>query len=261
MERSLLKRPHLWSICITPRALWEDEHTLPLLPHLRGRLIKRRVRRSRVGAIDKDGTGEGHEPAKKGHEAKRALGRDAAVRGEDGAEEEDVEFGLVVPDQHARPRVEVFLARDDFKVHARRPGHGVVEGSGDGPLADAVLADEAEGEGCEDTIGGAEDEAAVGGEYTGVEGSGWEDGEVGEGEEGGGEAEVEGEEAEKDEDDGVHDGSCREREGECGEEIWLRGSVGGGFVRCGRGGFSRTVLTRGSWSLRVSLVEYKEGGF
>ena len=42
-------------------------------------------------------------------------------------------------------------------MYARRPGHGVVERSGDGPLADAVLADEAEGEGGEDAVGGADD--------------------------------------------------------------------------------------------------------
>ena len=76
-------------------------------------------------------------------------------------------------------------------MDARGPRHGVVEGAGDGPLADAVLADETEGEGGEDAVGGAEDEAAVGGEEAGVEGGGG-DGEVGEGEEGAGEAEVEG---------------------------------------------------------------------
>ena len=98
----------------------------------------------------------------------------------------------MVPDQHARPRVQIFLALDDFEMYARRPGHGVVERSGDGPLADAMLADEAEGKGGEDAVGGANDEAAIGGEEAGVEGSGRKEGEVGEGEEGGCEAEVEG---------------------------------------------------------------------
>lgn len=97
----------------------------------------------------------------------------------------------MVPDQHARSSVQIFLAGDDFEMDARGPRHGVVEGAGDGPLADAVLADETEGEGGEDAVGGAEDEAAVGGEEAGVEGGGG-DGEVGEGEEGAGEAEVEG---------------------------------------------------------------------
>ena len=67
-----------------------------------------------------------------------------------------------------------------------------MECSGHGPLADAVLADEAKDEGGEDAVGGTEDEAAVGGEEAGIEGSGGEEGEVREGEEGGCEAEVEG---------------------------------------------------------------------
>ena len=161
------------------------------------------MRRGRIGSIDKDGAGERHEPAEKGHEAEGPFGRDAAVGREDGAEEEDVELGLVVPDEHARSRAQVFRARDDFEADARGPGHGVVEGARDGPLADAVLADEAEGEGGEDAVGGAEEEAAVGGEEAGVEGGGG-DGEVGEGEEGAGEAEVEGEEAEEDHKDCMH---------------------------------------------------------
>lgn len=237
MERPLFERPHLRPICVTPRALWEDENALPLLPHLRGRFIKRRVRRGRVGAIDEDGARERHEPAEKGHEAEGAFGRDAAVGREDGAEEEDVEFGLVVPDQHARPRAQILLPCDDFKAYARRPAHGVVEGSGDGPLADAVLADEAEGEGGEDTVGGAEDEAAVGGEEAGVEGGGG-DGEVGEGEEGAREAEVEGKEADEDHEDRVH--GCIK----AGLEIRLSGGWRT-FVRCGRR-VLRAILTRGT---------------
>ena len=81
-------------------------------------------------------------------------------------------------------------------MYACRPGHGILKGSRDGPLADAVLADEAKGEGCEDAVCGAEDETAVRGEETGVKGGG-RDGEVGEGEESACEAEVEGEEAEE----------------------------------------------------------------
>ena len=100
-----------------------------------------------------------------------------------------------------------------------------MERSGDGPLADAMLADEAEGKGGEDAVGGADDEAAIGGEEAGVEGSGREEGEVGEGEEGGCEAEVEGQEAEEDEEDCVH--GCTEGGGKRGGEILVEGSVGG----------------------------------
>ena len=203
MERSLLERPHLRPSSITPRALGEDEDALPLLAHLGGGLVERGVGGGGVGAVDEDGAAEGHEPAEKGHEAEGALGGDAAVGGEDGAEEEDVEFGLVVPDQHAGSRAQMVLPGDDFEMDARGPGHGVVEGAGDGPLADAVLADEAEGERGDDAVGGAEEQAAVGGKEAGVEGGGGE-GEVGEGEEGACEAEVEGEDAEEDHEDCVH---------------------------------------------------------
>ena len=194
------------------------------------------MRRGRVGAIDEDGAGERHEPAEKGHEAEGPFGRDAAVRREDGAKEEDVEFGLVVPNQHARPRSQILLPRDDFEVDARRPAHGVVEGSGDGPLADAVLADETEGEGGEDAVGGTEDEAAVGGKEAGIEGGSW-DGEVGEGEEGAREAEVEGKEADEDHEDRVH---VRRK---AGVEIRLSGGWRT-FVRCGRT-ILRGILTKG----------------
>ena len=210
MEGALFKRSHFRPVGITPRALGEDEDTLPLLPHLRRRAIKRRVRRGGVRAIDEDGAREGHEPAEKGHKAEGALGGNGAMRGKDGTEEEDVELGLVVPDQDTRSRVQILAAFDDLEAHARHPGHGEVEGAGYGPLGNSVLADEAEGEGDDDTVGGAEDEAAVGGEEASVEGSGG-DGEEGEGEEGAGEAEVEGQDADKDEEDGVHD-CC----GECG---------------------------------------------
>ena len=127
------------------------------------------------------------------------------MRGEYGAEKEDVEFGLVVPYQHARSRVEIFLAVDDFEMYARCQGHGVVESSGGGPLADSVPAEEAQDEGGEDAVCSAENEAAVGGEEAGVEGGCW-DGEVREGKEGGCETEVEGGEAKEGHEDCLH---CR----------------------------------------------------
>ena len=225
MKSPFLKRSHFRSICIAPRAFWEDENALPLLLHLRSRLIKRRMRRGGIGAIDKDGARERHEPAQERNEAQGAFGRDAAVRGEDGPQKEDVEFGLVISDEHAGSRVEELLPRDDFEIYACRPGHGVLEGSRDGPLADAVLADEAQGEGGEDAVCGAEDEAAVRGKEAGVEGGGG-DGEVGEGEESACEAEVEGEEAEDGQENCVH-GECRGR-GRFLENL-LRV-----FLRCGR---------------------------
>lgn len=113
------------------------------------------------------------------------------------------------------------------------------------------MAHEAEEEGGEDAVGGAEEEAAVGGEEAGVEGGGG-DGEVGEGEEGECEAEVEEEEAEEGEEDGVHYCCCcwleRETVGVGGVEGWKGGEFcalwaswfineccwgrGGGIERC-----------------------------
>lgn len=188
------------------------------------------MRGSGIGAIDKHGAAERHEPAEKRHEAEGAFGGHAAVRGKYGAEEEDVEFGLVVPYQHTRSRGQIFLAGDDFEVYARGPGHGVVESSGDGPLADAVLAEETEGQGGEDAVGGAEEQAAVGGEEAGVEGGGG-DGEVGEGEEGGCEAEVESEDAEEGHEDCVHGCGVRVGCGGCGRGAWRASE------RAGRGGW------------------------
>ena len=109
----------------------------------------------------------------------------------------------MVPDQHARSRVQILLPRDDFETYARSPCHGVVEPSRDGPLANAMLASETEGEGGNDAVGSTKEQAAVGGEEAGVEG-GRGDGEVGEGEEGACEAEVEGEEAEEGHEECVH---------------------------------------------------------
>ena len=161
MKGPLLKRSHFRSICIAPRAFWEDENALPLLLHLRSRLVKRRMRRGGIRAIDKDGARERHKPAQERNEAQGPFGRDAAIRREDRPQEEDVEFRLVVSDEDAGSCVEEFLPRDDVEMYACHPGHGVLKGSRDGPLADAVFADEAQGEGGEDAVGGAEDEAAV----------------------------------------------------------------------------------------------------
>ena len=197
------------------------------------------MRRGRIGAIDKYGAGERHEPAEKGHEAKGAFGGHAAVRWEDGTEEEDVELGLMVPNQHARSRTQVLLPGHDLEMDARGPSHGVVKGSGYGPLADAVLADEAQGEGGEDTIGSAEDEAAVGGEEAGVE-RGRRDGEVGESEEGAGEAGVEGEEAAVGLEDGVH---CWEEGGWCEDSV--EGCVEGLYVV--RSGVGVIATRRRNW--------------
>ena len=184
MKRPLLKRAQHRPLSITPRALGENEHALPLPLHLPRRALKRLDRARPVPTINKHRPRQRHEPAQKRRPRQRRLGRDAAVLWENGREQQHVELGLVVTDQHAGARAEVLAALDDVAGDAGCEGHGVVEGAGGGPLRDAVVAEEAEGEGGEDAVEGAEDEGAVGGEEAGVEG-GDADAEGGEGEEGG----------------------------------------------------------------------------
>ena len=67
----------------------------------------------------------------------------------------------MVPDDHARPRGQMLCALYDFEAHARAEGHGVFEGARGGPLGEAGFSEQAEGEGGEDAVGGAEEEGPV----------------------------------------------------------------------------------------------------
>lgn len=69
----------------------------------------------------------------------------------------------MVPHKNRRTGIKVFPAGEDFETHADEEGHCVFEGAGGGPLGGVVGADEAEGEGGEDTVEGAEGEGEVGG--------------------------------------------------------------------------------------------------
>ena len=64
------------------------------------------------------------------------------------------------------------MPADDVEADARSEPHGPFEGSGGGPLGDAVVADGTQEEGGEDAVEGAEDEEAVGGEEAEEEGGG-----------------------------------------------------------------------------------------
>lgn len=163
MKRPLLKLQQLRPLRITPRPLGKNKHALPLPTHLPRRPLESRARRSAIRAIDEDGAGEGHEPAEEGHGAEGGLGGDGAVRGEDGGDEQDVELGLVVGDEDGGAGGEVFAAGEDGEGDAGGQAHGVVEGAGGGVLRDAVVVEQAEGEGGEDAVGGAEEEGEVGG--------------------------------------------------------------------------------------------------
>lgn len=170
MKRPLLEPTQLHLRPTMPGPLRKDKNTLPHFPHLRRRGLKRLQRTDPVRAIDKHGPAQAHEPAQEGDIAQGGLGGDGAVAREDGPEEEHVERGLVVADEDHGPRGEVLGAGDDVEADAGGEPHGEVEGAGGGPLRDAVVAEEAEVEAREDAVGGAEEEAGVGGEAAGEEG-------------------------------------------------------------------------------------------
>lgn len=163
MKRPLLERAQRRFLRITPRPLRKDKHGLPLPPHLLRRLLKRLERILPITAIDEHGPAERHEPAQEGNEFKGGFGGDAAVGREDGAEEEDVEFGLVVADYDAGAGVKVFGAGDDGEADTGGDTHDMVEGAGGEVLGKAVVATEAEDEGNDNAVGSAEKEGEVGG--------------------------------------------------------------------------------------------------
>ena len=77
----------------------------------------------------------------------------------------------MIPDEDCRTHgVQVLLPRDDLEAYVCCVAHAPFEGAGCGVLGQAVEAYTAEGDGGEDAIEGAEDEGAVGGEGTAVEG-------------------------------------------------------------------------------------------
>ena len=153
-----------------PGPLGENEHALPVLAHLLRRALERLNRRVPVRAVDEDGPRQRHEPAQKRRFLQARFRGHGAVLREDGREQQDVERGLVVPDQDHGARGEVLGPGHNLEFHAGGVPHGVVEGAGGGPLADAMVADGAEVEGGEHAEGGAEEEGGVGGEGAGVEG-------------------------------------------------------------------------------------------
>lgn len=162
MKRALLERQQIGLIEITPGALGKNKDALTIPPHLVGGAIKRRHGRRPIRAIDEDRARQRHEPSQEGDALQRLLGRDAAVGREDGAEQQDVELGLVVGDEDGRAGGEV-LAAGNVEVHARRQAHDPFEAAARGPLRDAAVAEEAQDEGGEHAVGGAEEEREVGG--------------------------------------------------------------------------------------------------
>ena len=170
MECPLFKRPQFRAPRIAPRALREDEYALPGAVHLLRRILKRLDRPSLVCSVDKHRPTECHEPAQKGYLFEAGFGRHGAVRRENRAQEQDVEFALVVADDDARPCAQIFFALDDFEAHARRSPHGVFEATSDKVLGDTMISKRAQDDGDKDAIGSAEDKGGVGREAASVEG-------------------------------------------------------------------------------------------
>lgn len=144
MERALLERQQLRSIRVAARALGEDEDTLAMVAHLIGSTIESLDGRFAVGTINEDGAREGHEPAEEGNMFEGLLGRDAAVRREDVAEHEHIQFGLVVSNEDGGPGVQVFSAFDNVEAHAGGVAHNPLETARGGPLGDAAVASDTE---------------------------------------------------------------------------------------------------------------------
>ena len=112
-----------------------------MLSHLPGGTLKRLHSLTPIHAIDEHRPAQTHEPAQKGHAGETFLRGHGAVFGKDGAEQEDVEFGLVVADDHHGAfGSEVFSSFDDDEADSSGVAHDEVEGAGDGPLGEAVFA-------------------------------------------------------------------------------------------------------------------------
>lgn len=140
MESSLFKRQQLWLVRIAPRPLREDKYTLPMIPHLLRRTIKRLNSRLPIRPVNKNSPRQRHEPPQEWNLSQRLLGRDTAVWREDSAQHEHVEFGLVISDEHGWPGGEVLGALDDVEPYTGRKPHHPFEAACCGPLGDAAVA-------------------------------------------------------------------------------------------------------------------------
>ena len=211
MKRALLERQQLRAIGVTPGTLGKDEDALTVIAHFLGGAVERLDGSFAVGAVNEDGAGEGHEPAEEGDVAEGFLSRDAAVGREDGAKHEDVEFGLMVPDEHGGPGGQVFGALDHVEAHAGGVAHNPFEAARGGPLGNAAVAGETEHNGGYHAVGGAEEERAIGGKTAGDKG-------------GAGDFLAEGEERERNNDEGA-DARCDVGEDGHGGEDGARGGA------------------------------------
>ena len=172
MEGALLERQQRRLLRIAPRPLGEDEDGLAVLAHLARGALESLYGLGPVDAVNEDGAAEGHEPAEEGDRAERGLGRHGGVGGKAGAEEEDVELGLVVPNDYdgALGFEELFVRGRHDEANSGGIAHSEGEGARGGVLGEAVVAEGSEGERGEDAIAGAGEEGGVGGQAARREG-------------------------------------------------------------------------------------------
>ena len=99
MKRSLFKRQQRWPNGIAPCALRKQVDTLAVADHLLRSALHDVAGARGVCAVDKDGAAGGHPGPEDGEFPERAFCRDAAEARKHGAEHQDVELGLMVPDK------------------------------------------------------------------------------------------------------------------------------------------------------------------
>lgn len=143
VETTLLEGQHVWPREIRPRSLGEDPDGLLRRLDLLHRGIETRDGVLSIGAVDKDGAGQGHEPPKKRVVLECLFRGDGAVFRKHATQHEDVQLRLVIRDEDCRSRPQPALA-----LHLEpEPDEGreeTAECSGGRPLGETPPSQEAE---------------------------------------------------------------------------------------------------------------------
>jgi hypothetical protein len=115
------------------------------------------------------------EPAQDGHIHQALLRRDTGVSREQVPEDKNVQFRLVVSEQHGGPQILPLVAFQqtlrvlDLEPHAGGQPHGPFERARSCPLSQSTIANNVQRQRCERAIGCADDESGEGSGAAGVE--------------------------------------------------------------------------------------------
>lgn len=170
VEGALLEGQQHGLLGIAPCALGEHVHALLPVLHLVGGALHGVAGILGVLAVDEDGAAQRHEPAQERRLLQGGLGRHAAVLGEHAPQHEHVQLRLVVADEDGgADGLQGAVGVNDLEGDAGGGGHHVLEGAAGGPLRDAAVADDAQGDGGEGAIEGGGDEGDVGCQAAGDE--------------------------------------------------------------------------------------------